>query len=670
MKTILYSFLFLALTGTAQIKGSVIDLNGVKTKTILRLFDGDLTTNFNANNVSETIAFPYESYLILDSITNITDLKYFVANSSQTQGFMVRFLDQNRQQVGTYLNTASVGKYNTWTTLPATRSGVRFIVFQSVDPGIQFDGIMEVQIYGTGIAKAPSIYPAKASYQAPDLGIYAHGINTLGDRINKKDLLGDTLLPKVAKSIRFYWVGTDFDLYPQSYYANLEDAPLNIGRYGYNHSGNLLNTLTRWGLKPMMNKSGGSIKWLDSNTAKKNNSYLGSTPAQDKKYIPPGADPNSAAAWAGLAQQYKQLIQLYGKRKGTTNAVGGDTTTGQGTMDIFEWDNEPGRWWKQDYYHTPRQYYRALKAVYTKGKEADPGSQIYAGALPGIDTVYWKAVYFCHYLESGISSFPADGFNVNMYLNDAGRQQAGYKGLSPESFGILNTMAWLRDFFDRHFGKPLQWTEFGYATDDVSEYDVDAIGNKTDRQIQADWTLRLKAIVQASKLMQKMYYYAYFQDQSPPFNSMSMVRDSNDWKTVVPYPVAYTTAQELYIERNTPWFSEIVKNGGDTGVWVTRKGNLYKVWKGSSNGSTASYSLPAPAKVYKLRYDSYRPDSTTAQTITVDEGMTWALVDATIPPPVTTPADCKTIKAIIKTEYRDSATNKLIRTATATIYLR
>jgi hypothetical protein len=663
-----------SMQSIGQIRGHVINLNGQRHKDLARIFDGNLETNFNANNVDEPLAFPYESYLVLDSISNLTSLDYYTGNSSQTQGFTVRFLDLNRKEVGSYVTTPTVGKYRSWTRVAIPRGGVRLVQFTALDRGVQWDGINEIRIYGIGIALAPSIYPVKSNYSPIELGQYAHGVNILGDRINK--VYGpDTVLLKVARAARFYWVGSDFDYYPQTYQLPLGDGPLWLGRYGSNHSGNLLSTFKRWGIRPMMTKSGGSIKYMDPATASNNGKYLGTSSAQVKKYLEPGADPEAATSWRGLAEQYGQLVQLYGQRKGATRAMGGDTTTGQGSMDIFEWDNEPSRWWHVDYYHSPRAYYQALKAVYHRAKQSDPGAPVYAGALPGIDTIYWKAVYFAHYLEAGLAPFPADGFNFNMYLNDGGAQQSGSRGLSPEQFKIRGVLFALQDFMLRHFGKAVQWTEFGYATDDVSEYDVDAIGTKTDRQVQADWTLRLKAVAQSVPFLQRLYYYAFFEDGTGPFNSMGLFKDtvyknpdgSDNWKNVVPRPVAFALAQELQIERGAPWFSEVVKDGGDTGVWVTRKGDLLKIWKGSSNGSTASYTLPTESRIYTTNYTRWAPDSTLAKTITVTEGMTWARTVAEPPVP---DCNCKTIKAIIKTEYRDSATNKLIRTATATIYLR
>jgi hypothetical protein len=656
MKTVNILTILLLIWSTA-FSNEIINLNGVKGKDISRLFDGNLSTSFNANQVGEPLAFPYESYVILDSITNITEFKYYTGNAGGTQGFMVRFLDNNRNQIGGILTTPTSGKYQSWTKIQTNYQGVMFIVFQTTDLAVQWDGINECTFSGINVAKSPSIYPVRYNFIPVDMGVYAHGINQLGGHINKT-YLGDTVIRKVAKSVRFYWVGQDFDIYPQTFTGKLEESPLNLGRYGYNHSGNLLNSFKRWGIKPMMTKSGGSIKWLSQSEAAQNNIYLGGTQAQVKKYIPPGANPEMDSTWKGLSSQYGKLIQLYGKSKGSVNAINGDTTSGQSTMDVFEWDNEPNRWWQADYFHSPRAYYTALRSVYNKGKAADSKSPIYAGALPGIDTVYWKAVYFAHYLENGLAPFPADGFNFNMYLNDGDQQREGTIGLSPEKYNIYSVLIKLHDFFNRHFGKPVQWTEFGYAVDIVSPYEAP---NRTE---QANWTLRLKAIVQSVPFINRMYYYAGFEDGTGPFNSMGLFKDSNDWKTVTPYPVAFALGQELYIERNSTWFSEVVKNGGDTGLWITKKGNLLKLWHPSKQ---VLYSLPTPSKVYKFKPNSWLPDSTVTANVTIDGGMTW--IEQSNVPPVDTIPCRKTIKAVITTKYYDSATNKLLRTATATIYL-
>jgi hypothetical protein len=395
------------------------------------------------------------------------------------------------------------------------------------------------------------------------------------------------------------------------------------------------------------------MKWIrDTNQVNNNYKWQGMSGTADLRYTEPGADPEMDTSWAPLAEQYYRLISLYGSNqhaKRSGKVIGGDSTRGQNSIEIFEWDNEASRWWVRSYYHTPKAYYEAIKKVWTRGKQADPKARIYASALPGIDTSFWRAVFFCHYLAGGdVNNFPADGFNFNMYLNNYKSEQ-GSNGephaISPERWKVMEEMAALRSFFNRMFpGKAVQWTEFGYATDDVSPYDVDPIGEKSDRQVQADFTLRLKALVQTQKIVERMYYYSFFQDATGPFNSMAIARDSSDYIHVIPFPVGYALGQELMIEKGFNFFSDIIKNGDSTGVWVTQKKHsqdasrmLFKVWLGSSNGSTiGQFNLKVPgattATLYKLRYDSFVPDSLSLTVtkdqvvIPVSESMVWVEV--------------------------------------------
>jgi hypothetical protein len=636
----------------------LINLNGVKGKDAWRIFDNNLSTKIDANSVDESkLALPYSSYVILDSVYDLSQVSYFVQNSDQTTGPTLRFLNENRQYVGDSLQLSTKGKYLTWTSFNKVYPGIRFIEVTAYTRGQLGDGVMEVRVSGWGKNPAASIYPVTSTGTVNDLGIYAHGVNILGDRINTRTESGDTILPKVAKAARFYWEGPTFDIYPQTYINALEAGPINLGRYGFNHSGNLLDRFKKWDIRAMMTKTGGSIKYLGSDTASWNNSWLGGTHAQLKKYIEPGANPELAASWKGLAEQYHKLIALYGSNSAAVvppaSILNGNTTLGQNNMEIFEWDNEPNRTWQTEYYHSPRAYYQAIKAVYNRGKQADPNARIFAGALPGIDTVYWKALYFVHYLENGLAPFPADGFNFNNYLNNdrlGQLGQSGRYGISPEQFDLSATLTSLKAFFDKHFpNKTVQWTEFGYATDDVSDYDVDPIGTKTDKMVQAEWTLRVKAVTQTVRFLPRLYYYAYFEDFTAPFNSMAMIRDTFNTQGVYLYskvqPVAYALAQEIYAEKNYPFFSSVVTSGDSTGVWVTRKDNpadatkrLYKLWRGSANGDTTRFVFNVTnmvnAKIYTLRYDSFVPDSV-SRTVTGDtlqlnvtEGMIW--VEATI----------------------------------------
>ncbi|HSF46390.1 MAG TPA: hypothetical protein VLA58_10285 [Chitinophagaceae bacterium] len=634
---------------------SVFTLNGYKQVDGYRLFDRDINTRFSENWSSDWRSgdvYPLDVWVVLDSIYHISKTSYYLNHTNGTT-FSLFYYDKDRRQVGDSVIIRVSG--GGWETIKGGRQNVRFLRVKAYSTFASNDGLWDISIEGRAIARARSIFPTTPPGSATDWGEVAHGMNYIGDRFDKLDLQGDTIVTKLAKSVRWYETGSDFDFFPDTYYSRLIDGPLYIGRHGYNSFGNLVGKLKYRGLKPMFLKTGGTMKWIaDTNEVNNNYKWQGLSGTSDLRYIEPGADPEMDSSWAPLAEQYYRLISLYGsnpnaKKSGTV--IGGDTTKGQNSIEIFEWDNEASRWWVRSYYHSPKAYYEAIKKVWTRGKQADPHARIYAAALPGIDTSFWRAVFFWHYLSNGdVNNFPADGFNFNMYLNNYKADQ-GYNvntsAISPERWRIVEEMALLKSFFNRMFpGKAVQWTEYGFATDDVSPYDVDAIGEKSDRQVQADFTLRLKALVQTQRFVERMYYYSFFQDATGPFNSMAVARDSSDYIHVIPYPVGYALGQELLIEKEYNFFSDIIKNGDSTGVWVTEKVHirdpdrrLYKVWLGSSSGSTLKqYELKVPgatnAKLYTVNYNSFNPDTfqlrvSEKQTVAipVTESMLWVEIN-------------------------------------------
>ncbi|HEX5667614.1 MAG TPA: hypothetical protein VFX73_02360, partial [Chitinophagaceae bacterium] len=237
------------------------------------------------------------------------------------------------------------------------------------------------------------------------------------------------------------------------------------------------------------------------------------------------------------------------------------------------------------------------------------------------------------------------------YINDARKgQREGEFAITPESWGTLGIITDLQRFFAKHFpGKAVQWTEFGFATDDVSPYDVNAITGKTERQVQADWTLRLKAISQTVKFLRKMYYYAFFEDYTGPFNSMGLITDKFDQKSAYQYsvvhPVAYALANEIKVENNYPFYAELIQKGDSNDIWVSRKTHisdkkkrLYKVWVGTGSGKEFSnFSLTVPgvrkATMYQQNYNGYDPSSKTLEVrngkmiFPISESMTWVEVE-------------------------------------------
>ena len=641
---------------------NVFTMAGYKQVSGYRWFDGDINTKFaivdwtadwRAGDV-----YANDIWVVLDSVYNISTYDVYT-NFESGISYSLFFYDASKNQVGD--STSFNSESNGWRSFPLVRSGVRFARLKTYSTFASNTGLRDVRLNGVSTAPAASIFPTPGANNYVDPGQLAHGMNYLGDRFDKLDLQGDTIVTKITKSVRWYESGNDFDFYPNHYTGRLIDGPLYLGRYsggGTVAAEALSAKLRRRGLSPMFSKTGGTIKAAsDTNTINNNLIWQGGATA-DFKYMEPGANPEIDTAWNPLAEQYYRFIRLWGNNQaaapsGTVTGVSPANpswaSVGQNTIDIFETGNEENRWWKQSYYHNAKSWYEATNKIYTRGKQADPTMPIYAAALPGYDTTYWRAVWWWHYWSGGnVNNFPADGINFNMYLNNDKSDQGGSGdtyAISPEKWKVREDMALLKSFFNRMFpGKQVQWTEFGYATDDFSPYDVNPIGPKTDRQVQAEWTMRLKALVQSEPLISRMYYYAFFQDWTGPFNSMAAARDSSNYQNVIPEAVGYALGQELYVERDYKWYSTVLTNGDSTGVWVTRKNHntdtlkkIYKVWRGTDNNSSSSQVITVPgataAKLYTMNYTTWRPDSTLLTvngsgqfTVQATEAMQWVEV--------------------------------------------
>jgi hypothetical protein len=653
-----------------------------------RWFDGKSETKFANGWTADWRCgdlYPNDIWVVLDSVYDLT--KYHVNTNYETDlRYSLFFYGADKVQIGdsVYFNS----QFNGWRTFKLDRKAVRFVRLKTYQSFASNTGLRDVQFTGKMVGTAENIFPVAGAYLYRDAGVKAHGMNYLGDRFDKLDLQDDTIVTKITKSVRWYESGNDFDYYPDTYTGRLMDAPLYLGRYTNNGQYGyeaLSQKLRRRGLSPMFAKTGGTIKQAtDINSISNNTGWIGWASA-DKRYTEPTAQPESDTAWLPLAEQYYRFITLWGSNPdavqsgrvtGVMPANPSWAAKGQNTIDIMETGNEESRFWVQSYYLTPKAYYEHEKAIYRRGKQADSKMPIYAAALPGYDTTFWRAVWWSHYWSGGdVNNFPTDGFNFNMYLNNIKSEQAGSGepyAISPEKWRIREEMQMLMDFFNRMFpNKQVQWTEFGYATDDVSPYDVNPIGEKSDRKVQADWTLRLKALVQSVPFISRMYYYSFFEDGTGPFNSMAVARDSNDWRHVIPQPVGYALGQELRNEADYTWFSSVVRDGDSTGVWVTKKNSvsdpkkvLYKVWRGTDANQTGSITINVgdaqSATIYRLRYDSWFSDSLRASitggniTLAVGEEMVWiAAYEANMPippdppiPPV--PSDTAYVEKVVK----------------------
>jgi hypothetical protein len=633
-----------------------INMSGFGSQDVRRLFDGNVNTGINSNGAAAPLALPWKGMVVLDSIYNITQLTWLNSNSNNSV-FSARFYNASRTQIGDSVSFTITGYFDTF-TISAVRNGVRFVEIRCYTQDALFDGLGEIRLTGTSTGVASSIMPTVTpDTSVADVGVRAIGINEIGDRINKINISGDTVLKFATRSFRTYPLRAEWDYSPDIYDAPMVQSPLWLGRFATNNSKLYYDKVKRWGSDMTFSSGNGTVKGTTT-PYQSNSPWPGTFTYNWYHYTERNAPLENDTSWKALGRLYGNLAALYGPNSSallTATVIGGDATKGQNQLSYMETGNEENRDWVTEYYLNPRKLYVAHRAIYDSVKLRTSALPVHLAALPGLNYEYWKAIIFEHYWATGGINFPTDGVNFNNYVNNSsGQGGGGTVAISPEQW--MGNTALVDSFFRIYFsGKPATWSEYGYATDDVSPYDVDPIGGKTAREVQADWETRLKAVVQArSRVINRMQNYAVFEDGTDPFNSMAMLQDNftlsvYTYSTV--FPKAYAQANEIYAEQNYKWFATIIQSGDSTGTWVTRKDHLsdankklIKVWRGTRNGSTASQlvtvSGAVSAKMFTMRYDRFVPDSTVLTvtagqfTVPATESMSWIETSTVAAPPV------------------------------------
>lgn len=643
---------------------SITNLNGRKGKNIERLFDGNLTTKLDATGVSENDwVIPYRSMIRLPNAYG--NMKYEVYEGSGAGGtFTLRLYNSSKTLLGSY--TIAKSAFNSWVTVnPAqnmhAQTDVCFVeVYLPTTTDLNI-GDMEVRLYGDVTGAAPQFYPGTTITAKTDPGKQGHGINVIDDRIQQY-LAGSPatlLFPLMGAAARIGYEGPRFDVYPNAYTNPLTNITFNLNRFGGNDHINtrVLNFTRPRDIKVQFYHIGANIKQLSEATASTSNGvYLpATTDIQKFKYLEPGADSSLAASWEGLAELHYNIAALWGTNTSADltgkTITNGNATAGQGGLDVQEVGNEFSKDWNGTRAHySPYVYYQLIKTVYARTKQADPNMPVFTTSLTYMDTTYWKALYFWHYWENGLTPFPCDGINMNIYINtdlDGQGTNVSSTALNPESWGLYARLTALKALFDKIFpNKDFNVSENGVATDDGSPFDANAIGGKTDRQVAADLMLRNKAIFQTIPFVTTYYYYAFFDDGTSPFNSMALTAmtfngagGSYSGNTV--YAQGYALANELDIEDDYEWWSTIVTNGGTSSAWITSKDHqtdplkkVFKVWMPTMNGSTSSVNIPVgenatAATLYTLNYSAFTATTSTPTiagtnvSVTATEGMQW-----------------------------------------------
>lgn len=645
----------------------IFDLNGRKNKTITRLFDGDLLTKIDASGTSEdAFVLPYRSMIVLPNIYG--NMKWEQWESFGSGGTMtLRLYNSAKTLLGTYSKAKSA--FNSWITNTAAQTSsaplngltmeqhttVRFIeIYLPLVADLNI-GIFEMRLYGDITGVAASIYPDVELVPKTDPGRYGHGINNIDDRLQEY-LTGSPstlLMPLMAGSVRVGYEGMRWDIYPNSYNNPLGQY-FDRARFGNNHEKTrVFDFTTANDIEVQFYHGGGSIKNLSAGeAASSNNEYH--PEVNDYKYIEPGADADLLASWDGKKELIYTICALWGNNTGASMAgrtvTGGTATAGQGGLKEIELANEITRDWAGPTpYHSPKQWMLLCKASDVRAKEANSGVLTGTPADTFMDITQWRAAWFEHGWQFGFDVlFPCDIVNMNLYLNsdlDGQGQSGDSTGLNPEAWGLLTRLQNLQTLFNQIFpNKSLHITEYGFATSSDSPYDVQAIGSKTAAQVSADLALRFEAIARLVPLVRKCYYYAFFKDGQPPFDSMGATEYAPftpSYNGNIVHPVGYAKANKFYVEKTYEYNETEIENGGTTGAWIVRLDHptdplkkLFKIWRGTMNGSTSVETVTVgpnavSATLYTLRYDQFTPSTTTPSIVgegvdvNATEGMQW-----------------------------------------------
>jgi hypothetical protein len=201
---------------------------------------------------------------------------------------------------------------------------------------------------------------------------------------------------------------------------------------------------------------------------------------------------------------------------------------GLGYVQYIECENERDKWWKgRKAYQTAREYAANLSAFYdghknTLGagvgvKNADATMQVVIGGIASTNTDYIRGLIdwckeFRGYKADGSVNLCFDIINYHAYSNDSGTSQDGNstRGAAPEVAGS-GTAALAFTQLAREYNVPVWITEAGYDVNQGSSLHAPAIGTKTVRQVQADWTLRT-ALLYARTGINKLFLYRSYDD--------------------------------------------------------------------------------------------------------------------------------------------------------------
>lgn len=465
------------------------------------------------------------------------------------------------------------GVFNNWATIAGFDTvsfPIRGLMLQASDPATS---VMEIKLYGDPVAEGHPILPIPAT-MAGDPGKYFFGFS---------DLYPNQQWDEAGWSIR--WMG--FTDYVDTCVFCLPAA------HNYVFS-KFQNDLTS--------------KWVPTLAAgRKIHSYheqaseaFKYTPGEDgrnSKDIPKGSDSLSYANWIN---QYRLAFAS------VTNF----------NPEYYEIGNEdPADWVDNLRYHSPGVLLQKWKAGAAGARAAKPTVKVIGGALPYLDSMYLKGMFFLNYLSG--DPWPVDVIGINDYTtSNGGQHEDGTDGVSPEQGKVLSRWTPFRSFVQRYaLGNEIQQMEFGWDTSS-SDYNVRPIEGVKNETIKARLYVRHWGWLAASKIW-RGYVYTNRMQGGVNFGTSGFeyVTDSSG------IPVTRATESFFHLATTTnentgfnAW-PDVMVDHDSTGISVLRFSHatdpdsvLYWVWRGTLIGGT-TYN-------YKLNLGIY-PDGNVTRSVIV-----------------------------------------------------
>ncbi len=607
------------------VNGSMIyDVTGAAHKPN-QLFDGDTASLVFENNLNGYILNQTNgqlAWIVLDSFYTNMKVAAYKRNLNGGGGtveftFYYDWTDTTRHS-NTYTATLADGQWKFADSVNSRAySDSSRLVLMRIPSGAS-DKFSEVRIYGVASGAAGSIYPDAAA-DPPDQGKYFMGYNKVHT---------DNNLDDAGYSLR---ANTDHD-----YLDTTTSGPGGTWNGGFKYVLNRFANSIPLTYQPA--KDSGRQVFLYTAGPRLNFKYPNLS--NDSKDIPIGSDSTDINNWVYYYRTYYALVAKLGNNPSVDmSAYTFSSTTpgyGLGLISEIEGPNEAMGRWKDKGFHNPLVLSLAWKQVYDGAKAADPTIKVLSGAMTGIDTSWFKAMYICNLLRFHTKIMPLNNVAVNEYATNAGGQHQGAsRGISPEEFQLYEKGVGLINVVRKHRpGAGVYLTEFGWDTHDGSSFVVPTIAGQTRDQTKANFELR--AMDQAAAAgFSKYYHYTHKTIGGGDFGTTGISYDifvqqaakdtlpaimqsvltpaqwngTNQWMTL-PVDLYWYMTCRAYNLKNYKAKPTLQVKGDSTGLWryqfdhvsdATKK--MYSVAMGTVYNSTVSnYTFLVPgatsAKMY------------------------------------------------------------------------